>query len=387
MLDLKKTIYTHMKTILYIVASLLLIFKVHELPAQEIIKVKHSCSFDKDEKSGEFYAFESSSEADLIVGQIVDAFSLSKNFIVKSANCKNAMATVEGKQRYILYNTTFLENFKNESKTKWAAYCVLAHEIGHHLNNHDFEVKDSRKRKLMELEADKFAGGVLYILGATLEESKAGIELLQLKGESDTHPPANARAEAIANGWKNSQEQYKNRRVSPNSSPSTSSEFITDKRSVQDYKTIHLADRVWLAENLNLNILDSWCYGNEAVNCEKYGRLYSFEAARKACESLGSGWRLPTKMDWNRLFKEHSNVTLMKGGLSGFDLIKAGELDYTNNDFDYLDQYGYYWSDNRGVLDHGKYYRFTGRNAKNELRSNKSHQRDGRSCRCVKDKK
>ena len=128
--------------------------------------------------------------------------------MVKSADCKNALATVEGKQRYILYNTSFLEDFKKDAKTKWAAYCVMAHEIGHHLNNHDFEVSDKKKRKIMELEADKFAGGVLFILGATLDEAKAGIDLLQSKGESDTHPPAKARAEAIANGWKNSQEHH-----------------------------------------------------------------------------------------------------------------------------------------------------------------------------------
>jgi hypothetical protein len=176
--------------------------------AQNIITIKNSCSFEGEETNQDFYIFNASNEADQIVGKIVNAFSLSKNFIVKSADCKNALATVEGKQRYILYNTSFLEDFKKDAKTKWAAYCVMAHEIGHHLNNHDFEVTESRKRKLMELEADKFAGGVLFLLGATLDEAKAGIDILQSKGESNTHPPARARAEAIANGWKNSQEHH-----------------------------------------------------------------------------------------------------------------------------------------------------------------------------------
>ncbi len=176
--------------------------------AQDVITVKHSCSFDGEETDQEFYVFNPSNEAEQIVGKIVGAFSLSKNFIIKSSDCKNALATVEGRQRYILYNTSFLEDFKKDANTKWAAYCVMAHEIGHHLNNHDFELDDKKKRKLMELEADKFAGGVLFILGASLDEAKAGIDLLQSKGESDTHPPARARAEAIANGWKNSQEHH-----------------------------------------------------------------------------------------------------------------------------------------------------------------------------------
>ncbi len=181
------------------------------LCAQQLITIAHSCTFDGEEQQTDFYTFDASQEADRIVGKIVNSVSLAKNFVVKSADCTNALATSEGKQRYILYNTTFLEKFKQSGKTKWGAYCVLAHEIGHHLNNHDFSLSDSKKRKVQELEADKFAGGALYTLGATLEEAQAGIELLQSSGESNTHPPARARAEAIANGWKNAQELHRQR--------------------------------------------------------------------------------------------------------------------------------------------------------------------------------
>lgn len=205
-----------------------LLFLFQSAVAQDILTINHSCSFEGEETNEELYVFNASNEAEQIVGKIVNAFSLSKNFIVKSADCKNALATTEGRQRYILYNTSFLEDFKKDAKTKWAAYCVMAHEIGHHLNNHDFEVNDKKKRKIMELEADKFAGGVLFILGATLDESKAGIDLLQSKGESDTHPPARARAEAIANGWKNSQEHHRSvTRVEPEAPPIEEQKTIT----------------------------------------------------------------------------------------------------------------------------------------------------------------
>lgn len=205
----------------HVISVLFFLMVVFQYPfAQDVITINHSCSFDGEETNQDFYVFDASNEADQIVGKIVNAFSLSKNFVVKSADCKNALATIEGKQRYILYNTSFLEDFKKDAKTKWAAYCVMAHEIGHHLNNHDFEVSDKKKRKVMELEADKFAGGVLFILGASLDEAKAGIDLLQSEGESDTHPPARARAEAIANGWKNSQEHHESiTKVEPTVTP------------------------------------------------------------------------------------------------------------------------------------------------------------------------
>ncbi len=156
------------------------------------------------------YVFYSSREADRIVSEIVDAVGLQKNFVVKAANVANAMATVHEGRRYILYSTSFLDKFKADGDAKWAAYGVLAHEIGHHLNGHDFSETDPRKRKMMELEADIFSGGVLRLLGANLEEAKACLSTITLEGETATHPPLAARREAVASGWKRQDERLGN---------------------------------------------------------------------------------------------------------------------------------------------------------------------------------
>jgi tetratricopeptide (TPR) repeat protein len=176
------------------------------LSAQRPMKIKHSCNFAAAETEGQLYTYDASREAEGIIKDIMDAYSLPQNFVVKSADCKNALATTEGKQRYILYSTAFLENFKQEANTKWAAYCVLAHEIGHHLSNHDLEETDPSVRKRFELEADRFAGGVLFKMGATLVQTQAGINTFSLEGESTTHPSKRARLEAIAVGWKKAEE-------------------------------------------------------------------------------------------------------------------------------------------------------------------------------------
>ncbi len=173
--------------------------------------IAHGCSYDEAQLESDVYVFDASSEADRIVLEIVDALGLQKNFIVKSSNVPNALATTDGGQRYILYSTTFLEKFKADANTRWAAYSVLAHEIGHHLNGHDFSETDSRKRKLLEMEADQFSGSVLRMLGATLPESQAGIETFGLQGESNTHPSKTARREAIAGGWKKRDEWLRER--------------------------------------------------------------------------------------------------------------------------------------------------------------------------------
>jgi hypothetical protein len=175
--------------------------------AQEPLRIHNACSFAGRETEVTYYQFDASREADSIVGAILTAVSLEKNFVVKSSNCNNALATVENGRRYILYNTTFLEQFKRDARSRWAAYGVFAHEIGHHLQGHNFAETDAGRRKLMELEADKFAGGVLRLLGACLDDAQAGVSVYALAGESSTHPSGNARREAVASGWKKQDER------------------------------------------------------------------------------------------------------------------------------------------------------------------------------------
>ena len=170
------------------------------------MKLKHSCSFAGEETAADIYIDDPTKEAKTIVEKIMKANILPQNFIIKSATCKNALATTDGNNRYILYSTSFLENFKKEANTKWAAYCVLAHEIGHHLSNHDLTEKNLQKRKIYELQADKFAGGVLFRLGATLEQAQAGVNTFSLENESSTHPSKRQRLESLAKGWVDAKE-------------------------------------------------------------------------------------------------------------------------------------------------------------------------------------
>ncbi len=62
------------------------------------------------------------------------------------------------------------------------------------------------------------------------------------------------------------------------------------------YPAVKIGDQIWMAKNLNVNVPGSACYENDPTNCEKYGRLYTWEAARNACPS---GWHLPSKEEMN----------------------------------------------------------------------------------------
>jgi hypothetical protein len=64
-----------------------------------------------------------------------------------------------------------------------------------------------------------------------------------------------------------------------------------------------------MAENLNYNTNESMCYDNKVKNCDKYGKLYNWETAMKACPM---GWHLPRNEEWNILINYVGNTDKLK---------------------------------------------------------------------------
>jgi len=84
--------------------------------------------------------------------------------------------------------------------------------------------------------------------------------------------------------------------VGGNSSGSNSSGGSCD---ISSYKNKKMPDgKIWMVENLNCKVAGSECYDKNESNCNTYGRLYTWEAARKACSG---GWHLPSDDEWEAL--------------------------------------------------------------------------------------
>ena len=101
---------------------------------------------------------------------------------------------------------------------------------------------------------------------------------------------------------------------------------------------MRMADgRKWTTSNLNGDVQPSCCYADAEANCRRYGRLYPWQSAGRACRSLGADWRLPLDDERRQLSRRYGGVmndsadggraaftALLAGGAPGFNAVFGG---------------------------------------------------------------
>ena len=129
---------------------------------------------------------------------------------------------------------------------------------------------------------------------------------------------------------------------------------LMDSRDGQTYRIVTIGSQTWMAENLNYETANSYCYKNKTSNCTKYGRLYTWAAAKAACPT---GWHLPAYEEFETLFTavggsstagtKLKSTTGWKGSGTGtdaysFSALPAGRRN-GSEDYDYEGNVAFFW--------------------------------------------
>lgn len=176
------------------------------------------------------------------------------------------------------------------------------------------------------------------------------------------------------------------------------SQSFTDSRDGKSYDVVQIGSQTWMAENLHYEIDDSVCPEGDNRNCEKYGRLYTWEAAQSICPE---GWLLPDSLDFAKLVVQAGGPSqagdalkatdgwFKKGNGSdafGFKALPAGYrgavYEGEGGAYDGIGGYAYFWSATE-TLDGLAYYLFLDFSSK-AANLNAFGKGDFRSVRCIK---
>lgn len=171
-----------------------------------------------------------------------------------------------------------------------------------------------------------------------------------------------------------------------------------------EYRTVQIGNQQWMAENMRFRPTtgNSYCPNEEELNCDVYGRLYTFEIAGTICPE---GWHVSTNDDWNTLvaflgydagivankLKANSNLWASYSGTDevGFTALPAGfrsENPYNGSNFLFEGYYAMWWTSTSDETDNDYAYSWSlyyknGNTLKNEVDSKNS----AYSIRCVND--
>ena len=172
-------------------------------------------------------------------------------------------------------------------------------------------------------------------------------------------------------------------------------EFFDD-RDGRTYRTVTIGTQTWMAENLNYENGDSFCFEYDEENCERYGRLYPWESAQLACPD---GWHMPSPEEFNTLIdlvggKAVAGARLKSmegwetGAVStddyGFTALPAGRRGYYQ-DFTDKTLGAYFWSNSRVQNSTAAYNMDLRFDTDSAMVRDNPDAHDGNSVRCIRD--
>jgi tetratricopeptide (TPR) repeat protein len=267
---------------------------------------------------------------------ILNTIGASKRFILLPCeNVNNASAFSLKGIRYIFYNKDFMQSI--DSGNNWGNLFVLAHEVGHHINNHtlDFVLYATKtigtitlkQKRQQEIEADEFAGFVLAKLGGSLSEANKVIQSISSNKDDtySTHPSRNKRLKAVKIGFQKANNQSSQKKYN-------TKEGIALEYFYKGLDKVNKKDKIGAIADFNKSLESD---NNNAEVYYNRGMLYAYEDDYAAISDFSNAIKLnPNEIYgtyyWNRGVSKHQ-LNDFNGAINDYD--KSISLKITNDKY------------------------------------------------------
>lgn len=158
-----------------------LLFLPISIDGQSLLSIsrERACSYHAKPLPKDLYVIKKDSISN-ICEKIIQSTNLNIKIEIIASNVESASAILDSTHiRYLLYSRRhFLINTDRARQIG-----ILAHEIGHHANEHTFEAEN---RETEEIEADEFMGFALYRMGVLREDASTIARQYPLANHSDS---------------------------------------------------------------------------------------------------------------------------------------------------------------------------------------------------------
>ncbi|MBQ4819625.1 hypothetical protein [Aquimarina sp. MMG016] len=191
-----------MKYILKFILPIYIISCNGQEPKKEIIEIENYSSYNDTELKKDQEVDKVKTNYDTIIQNSLSLVGLPNSDIeVRKVPRYGAYAVISKncKRRFFLYNEVFFDSVISVTKSHLPIKSICFHEFAHHFYRHP--LKSRWESKVHELEADRYSGFQMRLIGATLEQSIAAMQHFGNETDTNTHPKKSIRIKEIEAGY------------------------------------------------------------------------------------------------------------------------------------------------------------------------------------------
>ncbi len=191
-----------MKFTLIIILPFLVFSCNGQEPPKELLEIEHYSSYNNTELKEKDEMGESTTSYDEIILEVLSLVGIPNSDIeIRTTSSYGAYSVInrDCRRRFFLYNEAFFDSVYVVTNSYESIKSICFHEIAHHFYRHP--LKSRWEAHFHELEADRYSGFQMRLIGATLEESVAAMKYFGNETTSQSHPEKSLRINEIKAGY------------------------------------------------------------------------------------------------------------------------------------------------------------------------------------------